>query len=418
MDSIGLRIKHLRKEQKLTLEALAGKKLTKGMLSLIENGKAKPSMESLSYIAQQLGVESSELMEDVSQAEKRNVLERVEKLYKVEFSELTNEYKQIIDLISPIVDKLTLSYESARLLEIYSRCSHHLYLDGWEVHYNQAMELYEQLHLYNQSASLALFKGMILYNQHRYDEALAIVLEEHARFSSPTIKLDAMTTLDYMYAELILYSAVGNNELTRLKMNEAMQFSKEERIFYRIDDLYRLACYQSIINENEEDRVYYLQKIRQYGEFAENKSSLSIAAMLDAHFYNSFLHDYQKAFESAELFLELSIEVDSEKIKKDVRNQYLLEKGKALFGLGSVKEALALLEDYIVPSYLHHPYDLSISYEVHAYRALCYSRLGEIDEALREAKVGSVLISSMPDSPYKLFINQTLEQIQKSSDSI
>ena len=55
MDTLGLRIRQLRKEQKLTLEALAGNKLTKGMLSLIENGKAQPSMESLSYIAERLG---------------------------------------------------------------------------------------------------------------------------------------------------------------------------------------------------------------------------------------------------------------------------------------------------------------------------------------------------------------------------
>jgi len=101
VDTIGLRIRHLRKQQKLTLEALAGEKLTKGMVSLIENGKAQPSMEILSYIAQQLGVESSELMEDVSQSTKREILKKVEKLYKVEFSELTTEHKQIIELINP-----------------------------------------------------------------------------------------------------------------------------------------------------------------------------------------------------------------------------------------------------------------------------------------------------------------------------
>lgn len=411
MDTIGLRIRHLRKQQKLTLEALAGEKLTKGMLSLIENGKAQPSMESLSYIAQQLGVESSELMEDVSQSTKRDILKQVEKLYKVEFSELTTEHKQIIELIHPIVDKLTLSYESARLLEIYSNCGYHLKRNDWEIYYKRAMELYEQLHLYNQSASLALFKGMIPYNQHRYDEALAIILEERDRFDSPTIKLDAMTTLDYMYAELILYSAVGNNELAQLKMNEAIQFSKEERIFYRIDDLYRLACYQSIINENEHQRLYYFKKIRQFGEFAENKSALAIATLLESHFYNSFSHDYQKALDYAELFLELSKEGKDETVRNDDNNHYHLEKGKALYGMGLVKEALTFLEIFIVPSYFHHPYDLSMSYEVHAYRALCYSELGEVDQALLEAQTGAELVSSMPDSPYKKFINRTLEQI-------
>ena len=51
MSTLGERIRTLRKQQKMTLEALAGTELTKGMLSLIENNKANPSMESLNYIA-------------------------------------------------------------------------------------------------------------------------------------------------------------------------------------------------------------------------------------------------------------------------------------------------------------------------------------------------------------------------------
>lgn len=412
MENLGLRIRQLRKEQKLTLEALAGKKLTKGMLSLIENGKAQPSMESLSYIAQQLGVETTELMEDVSQSEKRNVLEKVEKLYKVDFNDLTDEYKQIVELIDSIVDKLTHSYESARLLEIYSRCSYHLKRDDWEVHYNRAMEWYEQLHLYNQCASLALFKGMIQFNNHNYEEALAIILGEHARFDSSTIKLDAMTTLDYMYIESILHSAVGNYKEAQIIMSKALTYSKEERIFYRIDDLYRVAGFQATINGNETDRVYYLNKIRQYGEFAENKYSTAIAELLETHFYNSFVHDYQKALIHVERFHELEKEIEIEKTNPGENNHYLLEKGKSLFGLGKVDESIKLLEEYKVPPYLHHPYDLSMSYEVFSYRALCYVHLGEMDKALEEAQTGAKLIAKMPDTPYKKFINQTLQDIQ------
>ena len=58
---LGERIRKLRKQKKLTLEELAGSGLTKGMLSLIENNKANPSMESLAYIAQRLEVDVSQL---------------------------------------------------------------------------------------------------------------------------------------------------------------------------------------------------------------------------------------------------------------------------------------------------------------------------------------------------------------------
>ncbi|WP_075619271.1 helix-turn-helix domain-containing protein [Paenisporosarcina indica] len=412
MENIGLRIRQLRKEQKLTLEALAGKKLTKGMLSLIENGKAQPSMESLSYIAQQLGVETTELMEEVSQSEKRSVLEEVEKLYKVEFSNLTDEHSKIVQLIEPLLDKLTISYESARLLEIYSRCAYNLNRDNWEISFAQAQSMYDQLHLYNQSASLTLFKGLIRFNRHEYQESLDFILHEHEEMKRKSIQLDAMTTLDYLYIESILYSAVGNYDLARFKMNEAISYSKEKKLFYRIDDLYRFACFQAIINGDEGDRRYYLHKVRQYGEFAEDKNSAAIAELLEAHYYNSYALDYKNALIYIERFHELVKELDKENPKNEDNNHYRLEKGKALLGLGFINEATELLEAYIVPVYLHHPYDLSMAYEVHSYRALCYSQLGDMDQALEEAQLGVDLITPMPDTPYKKFINQTLAQIQ------
>lgn len=64
METLGTRIKRLRKQKKLTQTELAKDRLTKGMLSLIENDKAKPSMESLRFIAQQLNVEVSYLIDD------------------------------------------------------------------------------------------------------------------------------------------------------------------------------------------------------------------------------------------------------------------------------------------------------------------------------------------------------------------
>src|SRR5690606_9112046 len=82
MATLGERIKQLRKEQGLTLQALAGDELSKGMLSLIENNKANPSMESLSYIAERLGIERNELLEEIPTAELRSLLDTVEEKRK------------------------------------------------------------------------------------------------------------------------------------------------------------------------------------------------------------------------------------------------------------------------------------------------------------------------------------------------
>ncbi len=413
LETIGQRIRQLRKQQKLTLEALAGKELSKGMLSLIENGKAQPSIESLTYIAKRLGVKNSELMEELNQTKRTLLLEKVEKLAGIDLLHQTNEYEQIIAKVEPIADQLTLSYESARLLDLYCRAIFYVNNEGWEDSYTRARNMYDQLYLYNKSASIALFRGMIHFTNHHYEDSLAIILEEHELIQIQSIQLDAMTKLDYLYNEAILFSAVGNFDKAHLKTMEALNFSKDQRIFYRIDDLYRLACFQAIIHQDEELRHYYLRKIRQYGVFAEHPKTLAIAELLEAHYFNSFKHGYQKAIEHIEQFLVLSKKSDIGTPNLDDMNHYSLEKGKALFGLGEFSEALALLEVYKVPANFHHPYDLSMAYEVFAYRALCYDSIGKLDMALIEAQKGVELVSPLPDSPYKTFIQQTLLKIQK-----
>jgi tetratricopeptide (TPR) repeat protein len=265
------------------------------------------------------------------------------------------------------------------------------------------MNLYEQLHLHNQRASLALFKGMIQFTAREYGEALNIVLQEQVTINSP---LDAMTTLDYLYTESILFSAVGDYEKARIKMQEALSFSKERRIFYRMDDLYRLACFQAIINGNEDDRIYYLSKVRQYGEFAENIYSTAIADFMEAHYYNSFSHEYEKALVSLDRFMEIGRDMKLGEEDPENNNHYLFEKGKSLYGLGQVEKS-CLTFKYKVPKYLHHPYDLSMSYEVHTYLALCHDHLGDSEKALNEAKTAYDLIIELPETPYKKFIMNT-----------
>ncbi len=94
MNELGSRIKKLRKEKKMTLAELAGERLTKGMLSLIENGKVNPSMKSLQYIAEQLNVDVSILVNDSHIEEIRALLLEVEEEYsniKNQFNEIENE---------------------------------------------------------------------------------------------------------------------------------------------------------------------------------------------------------------------------------------------------------------------------------------------------------------------------------------
>ena len=74
---IGKKIKARRTELSITQAALAGDKISRNMLSLIESGSAMPSIETAEYIAQKLNLPLSYLF-----SEGENILpfEKMEKI--------------------------------------------------------------------------------------------------------------------------------------------------------------------------------------------------------------------------------------------------------------------------------------------------------------------------------------------------
>lgn len=67
--TIGEKIKTLRKEKGLTQSALADGIVTRNMLSLIENGSAKPSLQTMKEFAERLGIPIGYLISDDGAAE-------------------------------------------------------------------------------------------------------------------------------------------------------------------------------------------------------------------------------------------------------------------------------------------------------------------------------------------------------------
>ena len=406
IETLGERIRKIRKQQKLTLETLAGKELTKGMLSLIENNKANPSMESLTYIAKRLGVEVSELLEEVSSQELREVLAKAEKLFHTEFDDLTDEYEQLITLIEPYAPKLNQGYEAARLLELYSRTLHFEKRGGWQVHSDKAAYIFEQMNIIPRRASIGIFRAMAKFTERNYKKALEILQLERSEIESKNTFIDPMTRLDFDYTEAVLQFAAGNSKEALEIMEKGIAFSREKQVFYRIDYLYRLATYHSMMTYDEEMTKYYTKKLELYGELTDDKDAILFTSYIEIHCLNSYKKDYEKALHLIEHY-RVKFEIGK------FHSPYMYhEKGKALFGLNNFDAALAELNQVEIPAYLHHPFDLSIFYVNDAYIALCHLALGNQDRAFEHAKLAYNNISPMPDSPYKDFINETYEKIR------
>lgn len=399
---LGDRIRKIRKQKKLTLEALAGQGLTKGMLSLIENNKAKPSMESLAYIAEGLGVDVTELLGEISTQELRAILEKAEKLYSQKSDE---QSKEILKLIEPYLDKLTQGYESARLLDIYSRSLYREKLPGWEEYADQAATIYDEINLTANRAQIAIFRAMVKFIQHEYSRSLEILLSEREVIQLTHVSMDPMTRMDFDYNEAILHFAIGDNEAASAVMEKAIQFSKEQRIFYRINDLYRLGAGQAFMFKDEEKLELYLRKLKQYGEFADDLLSILIYDLIIVMSLNTVKQEYTKALEIIDPFLS------DPKMEDVVEDLYQIEKGKALYGLGRFSEAIAYF-DQVETSTTHHPFDLALYYIRYSYKALCHSELGERVEALEAAQIAVEKFEPLPDTPFKQFAFETYQMIR------
>ncbi|MFN7252467.1 MAG: helix-turn-helix domain-containing protein [Anaerobacillus sp.] len=401
---LGERIKKLRKQKKLTLEALAGKQLTKGMLSLIENNKANPSMESLTYIAEQLEVDVSDLLDVVNAEELRETLEKAEKIYNNDLAKSKDKHKQLIDLIEPFAENLSQGYEAARLLEIYSYSLFREKKRGWEVYCERAAKMFDQMNISANRSAIAIHRAFTKFLDHEYSKSLEVFLCERSNIEANHAYIDPLTRLDLDYHEAVLHYAVGDSKAATRIMESALTFSKEKKIFYRIDELYRLAAAQAMMSQNEDQKIYYLEKLKQYGEFADNLSSLHFYKLLNIMILISEKHQYSQALEEIDLLLA------KPKTLEFYDPWFTLEKGKALYYLGRFQEALLHLDQIVIPD-VHHPFDLSIFYVLDAFKALCQLELGNKEAAMTAIERAVENFTPLPDTPFKKFTLDTHARI-------
>src|SRR5690606_23129260 len=171
------------------------------------------------------------------------------------------------------------------------------------------------------------------------------------------------------------------------------------------DDLYRLAAADAMMAGDRPLHEHYLKKLRQYAEFSEDKMSKVAAELFYIESLNSVTHDYQKALQMVDTFIE-----DPEFQQQQFKEWFLREKGKALRGLGRYQEAIEYFDQVEIPDYHHHPFDLSQFYLKETHKALCLVELGKRDMALLAAKKAVDLFDHLPNSPYKEFSIERSEE--------
>ena len=80
--TLGEKLRRTRQERGLTQKQLAGERITRNMLSQIENDLAQPSMRTLEYLADALGVEPGWLMMQEQSGDAQSALTQARELLR------------------------------------------------------------------------------------------------------------------------------------------------------------------------------------------------------------------------------------------------------------------------------------------------------------------------------------------------
>lgn len=414
MQDLGARIKELRKERKLTLAQLAGEKLTKGMLSLIENGKAQPSMDSLHYIASQLGIDVSELMQKNEGENYRTLLQEVEErlnhmdeLFKQE--KIDEQMQVIIDLIEPHVQQGKLkgaTFEEARLFAIYLEMRFYLKIDQSPEPIYEAIKLYENVHAYSSVLKCFSLLCWSEFKKQKYERALDYLLEAETYIEKYGKLIDNLAKLDLYYNITVVYAALNDEQKSTYYTELALKIAKKDQILYRLNDFYRFLFFVNVFNDEAEKSLYYLRKLRAFGEILEDPIEDLTYVITELQYINMIEKDYKRT---------LSIVVEEEAYDPAVMQIAGIflngEYAYALWSLGRMNEAKEKLNNLYLPEQNKHPLDLVRIYRSFALRSLCYLHEGDLENAKRDILYASDGVKDFQDTNFKRFILEAYEQI-------
>ncbi|MER2037110.1 MAG: helix-turn-helix transcriptional regulator [Solibacillus sp.] len=412
--NIGEKIKELRKERKMTLAQVAGERISKGMLSLIENGKAQPSMESLQHIAKQLQIDVSELMQTKDNAEIRKLYLKIEPLVgqlKKEFDELIFDQKcqQIIDLIKPYIEEGELNgtvFEEIRLTEIYDLMHYYLKRNLSIDPFVEIVERYKQIHAYSQIVKGYSRIASVEFMVRHYEEAIEWLLKGESYISHYEAFVGEIEQLDLYYNLMAVYAALNNDEKSEHYLQLALEIAHEKKILYRVHDFYRYLFFINVMKEDGEKALEYLKKIEAFSIIFEDPIEVVIVELAQLIYLNNVVKDYNKVIQTTVNYLHLPTDV----IKQ--MNQFIFgEFAYAHFQLKQFNEAMGYLKNIEGPKLHHHPLDAIRFYRSFAVRALCYLENGEIEDAKRDILYAMDGVKDFKDSIDKRLIINAYETI-------
>lgn len=378
---LGDKIKFLRKELNMTQTELAGKEMTKSMLSQIENNSAMPSMKNLQYLAARLGKPVSYFI-DSDREQKNQFYEEIQdKLRIASDMEAKGRAQEAISILEAIennyrMDKSSKQY--ADFLSKYGECLMDLnnVREGKEK-LQLAVEIFKDNYLFIEAAkSYQLLIGEP-WSKFDYETCLQII-DESQDIYEKSIGKDYSFEIESLYLKSILHAGLDQVEESIGAINRALDISKDTGIYYRSDELYKNLAVSGLFMNELENFNKHIEKALLFATFTDNKKVEASVESIIALKYNQ-QGEHEKALEHLKIALGL--------YERTIPFTYS-QMVEAYYGLGRYEEALDAIQYINVPDYALFKYDYLYFWKYKVYEGLCLNKLGRYEEALQAVEEG------------------------------
>ncbi|WP_214804991.1 MULTISPECIES: helix-turn-helix domain-containing protein [unclassified Exiguobacterium] len=298
---LGQRIKSLRKAKKMTQSDVADGIMTKSMLSMIENGKATPSLPALQAIARRLHVSIDELLIDPRAIEMKQLIEKI--------NARTNDYyaeEQIADMLAPYLEPAIDSYWQGRIYEMYGNALRFSNTEQGLHYFDLAEEIYKRLELRDEQMNVQISKVYFLFFLRRYEEAYRKV---DAMMIYQDVPLAHETFLDYQMLQAIRVSVNEDNWSRSIEfLREGIHYMREKGVYSDVSNYHRLLALFLSLDGDFEAANHELEILEHFFLFTEATAFERILVELTKGSIAVHREDYEGVRYARERLVEVNIE--------------------------------------------------------------------------------------------------------------
>lgn len=407
-NKVGEKIKLLRKELNMTQSELAGKEMTKSMLSQIENNISNPSIKTLQYIADQLNKPISYFLEDNNKAlieadeeSKQEQDERIkhisELINSLKIEEAENELKELIDNNSINVGIKVRADLLFKLGKTFITLNN---LRDGKRYLNLSIQAYIAGNFYIEGAKAYIELAKGFYQEFNYEECLNIC-NKAFELNYKNINADPLFEIELYYYKILILFSTGDIKNVNSSIKTAINLSTKTSIYYKTDEIYRLNAILNYLTENKDEYIKSMNKALQFAEFTEDTSCLSKIYIVKA----------MVALESNDTVKALEyVEKSKYYLGRELYIYYFV-KARVYYILGKYELAYENIIKIDFPSYEKHKFDYLNMWSSKVYEGLILNKLGKKTAAIESIKIGIEKMYIFDNSKFLVGAYKSLSEV-------